>query len=209
MTAHRLSDLELLAAWQRGDSDAGDELVHRHFTSVYRFFAGKLDDGIDDLVQRTFLVCVERRRKLRKDSSIRAYLLGIARNILFEQYRVLRNNLKLTTIGELSAEALGSPSGLVAMQDEHRLLLLALRQLPLDLQIALELFFWEELSIAEIADVLEIPPGTVKSRLHRAKGLLRDRIQVMEVSADLLRSTLNDLDGWAQSMRGALGVPED
>ncbi|MEZ4372915.1 MAG: sigma-70 family RNA polymerase sigma factor [Polyangiaceae bacterium] len=44
----------------------------------------------------------------------------------------------------------------------------ALQRLPLDLQMAIELYYWEELSVAELAEALEIPAGTVKSRLHRA-----------------------------------------
>lgn len=202
------SDQDLLTAWRAGDADSGDELVRRHFSSVYRFFAGKIDDRIDDLVQRTFLVCLERPERLHADSTMRAFLLGIARNILFEHYRALRKELKMTAVGDLSAESLGSPSRLAVKQDEHKLLLLALRRIPLDFQIALELFYWEEMSIADTAQVLQVAPGTVKSRLHRGKTMLREQLNRMEGSSDLVQSTLGNLDGWARSMRGALEKPD-
>ena len=51
-----------------------------------------------------------------------------------------------------------------------------LRHLPVDLQIALELFYWEGLSIAEMAESLEIPTGTVKRRLMRGREALRRRL---------------------------------
>jgi RNA polymerase sigma-70 factor (ECF subfamily) len=198
-------DHDLLRAWRAGDNDAGDELLMRHFASVYRFFAAKLDGPVEDLAQGTFLACVERRDKLDENLSIRAYLLGIARNSLFQHFRKLRLENRSRALGALPVEELSSPSRVVANREEHRLLLIALRRIPLDFQIALELFYWEEMPIAEIAAVLEIAEGTVKSRLHRGKGMLREHIQGMDESEDLLRSTIDNLEGWARSLRGSLG----
>jgi hypothetical protein len=48
----------------------------------------------------------------------------------------------------------------------------------------------------------------VKSRLFRGKAMLRERIEAMELSSDLLRSTLDNLEAWARSMHGSLGAPE-
>ena len=98
-----------------------------------------------------------------------------------------------------------SPSANVAMADEEKLLLQALRRLPLDMQLTLELFYWEELSIEDVAQVLEIPPGTVKSRLHRAKGLLREQIDTLDPDPALAESTAANLDHWAKSIRRFLG----
>jgi len=203
------SDHDLVRAWRQGDEDSGDELVRRHFSSVYRFFANKIDDRIEDFAQRTFLACVERREKLREDLSLRAYLLGIARNLLVQHYRTLCRDVRLRPIAQLSIEELSSPSRVMAVREEHRLLLLALRKLPLDFQIALELFYWEEMPIVEIAAVLEVAEGTVKSRLFRGKAMLREHIQGMDVPESLLRSTLDDLEGWARSVRGVLGEPSE
>ena len=107
----------------------------------YRFFAGKLDDQVEDLVQQTFLVCLEKRGGYRGEGSFRAYLLGIARFRLLNYLRDRKpRDAPLSAIAERSLFELGdSPSRMVARQDEQRVLLAALRRLPRDLQIALEL----------------------------------------------------------------------
>ena len=70
-----------------------------------------------------------------------------------------------------------SPSKVVEAQRENKLLFEALRRLPVDLQVTLELFYGEELDGAELATILDIPVGTVKSRLRRGKELLRKHME--------------------------------
>lgn len=196
------SDFDLLRAWRDGDQAAGNRLVRRHFDSIYGFFESKVREGADELTQRTFLGCVEARERIRDGSSVRAYLFGIARKQLLRRFAELERDGKVDVYRSGSnRETSTSPSRVVVKQEEQKVLLRALRQIPLDLQIAIELFYWEELPIAEIATVLEIPAGTVKSRLHRAKETLRERIEEMELSPDLRQSTIHDLDGWAKSLR--------
>jgi DNA-directed RNA polymerase specialized sigma24 family protein len=55
------TDIELLEAWRGGDRRAGEQLFERHYAAVARFFRNKLEFGVDDLIQRTFLACVEGR----------------------------------------------------------------------------------------------------------------------------------------------------
>lgn len=202
MVAER-DDMDLLRAWRRGDRVAGTELFRRHFASVFLFFRNKLSDGIDDIVQQTFLGCVEAGDRLDDVRSFKAYLFGIARNQLLRRLATAagrrREDLANVTVRELTG-----PSKALAKHDEQRVLLEALRTLPLDLQIAVELFYWEQLSLLEIAAVMEIPEGTVKSRLHRAKQLLRKQIETIDAGEAVLRSTLRDLDDWARSLRGML-----
>jgi RNA polymerase sigma-70 factor (ECF subfamily) len=196
------TDIDLLTAWRQGDKRSGNELVRRHFTTLYRFYRNKVDDNIADLMQRTFLACVEARDRVPEDVSFRAYLLGIARNKLLHHFRKRHREDRALRREELTpADAPGSPSRVMAIQQEQRLLLRAMRALPLDLQIAVELFYWEELKIAEIASVLEVPEGTVKSRLARAKTLLRTLIVDAAITEDLRRSTVDNLEVWARSLR--------
>jgi RNA polymerase sigma-70 factor (ECF subfamily) len=197
------SDFDLLRAWRGGDDAAGNRLVRRHFDRVYGFFESKVSQGADELTQRTFLGCVEARQRIREGSSFRAYLFGIARKQLLRRYDELRRDGRLDAYesGAGAGASEGSPSRVVAKQEEQKVLVRALRRLPLDLQIAIELFYWQELPIADIAAVLEIPPGTVKSRLHRAKEQLRAEIEAMELSPDLRESTIHDLERWAKSLR--------
>src|SRR5690606_27370383 len=81
------SDLELLDAWRRGDGRSGELLFRRYFAQLNRFFRNKTDTGAEDLIQTTFLACVEGRDRFRESSSFRTYLFGIAHNVLCAHYR--------------------------------------------------------------------------------------------------------------------------
>jgi RNA polymerase sigma-70 factor (ECF subfamily) len=201
-TSDARSDYELLMAWRGGDNSCGNALVERYVATVYRFFANKVNDGIEDLAQRTFLACVEARDRFDESRNFRAYLLGIARNQLYRYYRRVGQDAKGEPLGERSVEAqIGSPTREIADRQERRLLLRALRQLPLDTQIALELFYWEGLSITDMADALDAPEGTIKSRLSRGKGMLRTLIPKLASDPQLSETTLSNLDDWAHSLR--------
>lgn len=199
------SDVELLRAWRGGDNEAGNELVRRNFMSVYRFFVNKASDDVDDLIQRTFLACVEGRDRLRDDTSLKAYILGIARNQLLMHMR--RRERRETPFGpeEMSvASVYGSPSRVMADKEEEKLLLQALRQIPLDLQTIVELYYWEQLAVGEIAQILEVPAGTVKSRLFRARDAVREQLAAMDIPAQLQRTTIDGLEHWARALRANL-----
>ena len=170
------SDEELLEAWRAGDRDAGDALFSRHFDSIYDFFARKVSHDVSDLVQRTFLGCVEGLDRFRGDCSPRTFLYAIARH---ELYYFLRRKKRDETIdfGVSSLRDVGpSPSSELGRRDDVARLIAALETIPLDLQILLELRFWEGLKRREVAVVLDIPQGTVASRLRRAIGLVRERL---------------------------------
>jgi RNA polymerase sigma-70 factor (ECF subfamily) len=97
-----------------------------------------------------------------------------------------------------------SPVSVMAEKMQHRVLLEALRSIPLDYQIALELYLWEGLTGPQLADVLGISEPGVRSRLARAKEALRKRVGELETSPGELSSTLADLEGWAASLRDAM-----
>lgn len=201
------TDAELLEAWRGSDNDAGNELVRRHFMSVYRFFVNKVGraDEVDDLLQRTFLACVEGRDRVRDSSSLRGYVLGIARNQMLMYVRRRQRDRRTSGTTDVSvAELSGSPSQVIAGREEEKLLLMALREIPLELQTVVELYYWEELSVAQMAEVLEIPPGTVKSRLFRARDALRQRLAAMDVPSNIRKTTVEGFERWARSLRAAL-----
>jgi RNA polymerase sigma factor (sigma-70 family) len=200
------SDIDLLDAWRAGDSRAGNELFNRHFDSVCRFFANKAANEVDDLIQRTFLACVEGRDRFRGDASFRGYLFGVARNVLRRHYRDKRYHDQRFDPLVVSVHDLGpAPSMLIADKREHELLLHALRRLPMDHQITLELYYWENMSGSELAQVLDIPEGTVRGRIRRAKQLLESALAELAESPQQLESTIANLEGWARSLRDKAG----
>lgn len=198
-----IPDFELLAAWRTGDRRAGGVLIDRYHALLYRFFRNKAADVVEDLVQRTFLTCVERRDEIRDAASFRAYLLAIARSELVRHFR--QNGRHKRVFDPLSASAADlspTPSRILAERQEQRILLEALRRLPLPFQVALELYYWEKATAPELAVVLDVPIGTVRSRLRRAKELLRREVHRVESSSRLRDQTLSNLDAWAASLRG-------
>lgn len=196
------TDDELFRAWQAGDRRAGEALFERHYDALDRFFLNKVGDRAGDLVQRTFVACIEAASRFRGDASFRTFMFAIARNQLLKHLRDHgrereRLDPAVTSICDLDP----SPSVVAARREQERLLLAALRRLPIDEQIALELHYWEQLSATEIAAVLEIPVGTAKSRLRRA----RDRLEAALAGPDPARAaTLDDLERWAKELRAAV-----
>jgi RNA polymerase sigma-70 factor (ECF subfamily) len=195
-------DGELLDAWREGDKAAGNELFNRHFDSICRFFANKVSSDVDDLIQKTFLACVEGRDRFRGDASFRAYLFGVARNVVRRYYRDKKyRGQRFDALEASVADMAPGPSMLVAEKREQQLLLQALRQLPLDHQITLELYYWEHMSGPELSEVLGIPEGTVRGRIRRAKELLEKSLSELANSPEQLESTMANLEGWARSLR--------
>lgn len=199
------SDFELLDAWAAGDKQAAKALLDRYFDGVFRFMRNKLgNEGAEDLVQDTFLACVQSRDRFRRESSFRTFVFATARNVLLNHYRRRRRDgdpldPDLVSVVDLAP----GPSTIAVQKQEQRVLLEALRALPLDSQIVLELYHWERLTGPELAEVLGITEAALRSRLHRAKNDLRARIEAVEASGALLESTLANLDDWAQGLRDA------
>ena len=200
------SDFDLLDAWRAGDRDAGNALFDRYFDAVFRFFRNKVSKGAEDLVQQTFLACVQSRDHFRKDASFRTYLFTAARSKLYN-YLERRGREGAIDWGVTSCADLGvSPSGLLARGEEQRLLLHALRSLPVDLQVALELYYFEQVRGPELAEVLGVPEGTVRSRLRRGREILREQLLASSASPADVESTLSNLEDWAAAVRnGVLG----
>lgn len=197
------ADDELLEAWRAGDDRAGRKLVERHFPAIYRFFANKLGDDIDDLVQQTFLACVEGKGRVG-EAGFRAYLFGVARNKLRRHFRDRYGEPKPeVSVAEL-VELVTTPAENLAQRREQRLLLKALRRLPVDLQIALELAYWEGFTDREVAAILELPVGTLKSRLRKGRMLLDETMRELAGSTRLVESTTGGFDGWVAGVREQL-----
>lgn len=195
----------LVRAWRDGDTAAGEALFERHFDAIYGFFASKISEDVSDLVQRTFLGCLEARERFRGDASFRTFLFAIARHELYGYFRERKRGARLD-FHVTSLAALGpGPSTMLRTADQHAMLAEALRSIPLELQIILELRFWQELRGPELALVLEIPEGTVRSRLRRGVEKLRHQLEKLgEVGrAEHARTRAAEvLAEWSASLQG-------
>jgi RNA polymerase sigma factor (sigma-70 family) len=195
------TDLELLSAWREGDSAAGSRLFDRHFAALYRFFAGKVGSAADDLVQQTMLACLRWGAGFRGEASFRAYLFAIARRELFAHLTRRERDPARIDFTTTSLRDLGTtPSEVVARKSSERMLLAALQCLPLEQQIVVELYFFEELRGEDLVAALGIPPGTVRSRIRLALERLRREIERIEREPRSLASSLHTIGEWARQL---------
>lgn len=211
MAGDDADDDALYHAWSTGDAAAGGRLVDRHLARVGRFFANKVGSAADaeELIGATFEIVARRLGDFQGRGSFRAYLYGIAHNVLRNHLRSKRRHGHEVDPDTESVAALGpTPVTLAGERREQRLLLEALRQLPLEAQIVIEMSYFEGMSRSEIAAALALPEGTVGSRMRRAHQRLQEVLAELAESEALLRSTLHGLADWAADLRGQFGRSE-
>ena len=196
-------DAALLDRWRAGDRAAGQRLFERHFDSVFGFFETKCEAEADELTQATFLSCLRARDQFRSESSFRTYLFTIARH---ELYRVLRTRQRKDARHDFSVSSIAAPvstprTRIARGQDQCRLID-ALRQLPVEQQTLLELHYWEEMEIAQLAEIFEAPAATIRTRLHRARKALRALLESGDraVAPPQVLESLETMDAWARSL---------
>ncbi len=172
-----LADELLAVRCQLGEPAAFDLLIERWHQPLWRYVRrlSSDDEAAADTLQDVWLRVLRAFPRLRDPSRLRAWLFGIARRTLMDRVRgryAEPHPLPLDEIplaapddddGGLTADRAGD---LGVMHDE-------LARLPFTERDVLVLFYLQELSLAQLAEVLGVPVGTVKSRLHRARHLLR------------------------------------
>jgi RNA polymerase sigma-70 factor (ECF subfamily) len=198
-------DEQLVARWRAGDREACAELFGIYYDGVARFFRNKVPGQADDLIQRTFLRCFEGIERLNDPAKFRSFLFAIAHNLLREHLRE-RVHAPLDLESQRAIDLDPTPSALLVAREQQRLLIIALRHVPLAHQIVLELRYWEQMSGAEIAEVLAEPIGTIKTRLRRARQLLEQAVSELAQSPASLSVSLAELERWAAGVADALDV---
>lgn len=187
------TDFELLEAWQRGDAKAGNELFERQFETLYRFFRTKVTSGEDDLIQEAMLECVKSAGGFEGRSTFKTFLFTIATRVLYRHFsrqkkdRVL--DFAVTSIRDLGP----SPSTLWAKREVEQIVLEALTHIPVKYQTILELYYWEDLSTDELAEMLEIPAATARTQLRRGRDQLATVLERLGSSHEELDEVLPGL----------------
>jgi RNA polymerase sigma-70 factor, ECF subfamily len=181
-------DLPLIQAMAAGDASALDALYERHGRGIFSFLMAHLQDNYslaEEVLQDVMLAAWQNSSKFRQESKVRTWLLVIARNRAINARR--RRNLQLVELEEnvITSDDDTSPLEQVHRNTNHEILRQAIKQLPAAHQEILTLVFFQQLSGPEIALVLGISEGTVKSRLHRAKESLRRILNLTRGSLDV------------------------
>jgi RNA polymerase sigma factor (sigma-70 family) len=167
---------ELLAIrCQLGEPDAFDALIARWHEPLWRYLRRLTgdEDAAADAVQDAWLRILRGMPRLRECARVRAWIFGIARRVVMDRLRERYAEPRL-----VSTEDVDLPTDEQSNDLQAELLLLQeeLSRLPLPEREVLVLFYLEELTLNEIADVMDIPAGTVKSRLFRARKALREQL---------------------------------
>ena len=177
---------ELLQRAQSGDHEAFCLLVSQHqsrlFSSVYRV-VGHMEDA-QDVVQEAFLNAFLSLRQFKGDSRFFTWIYRIALNVAISHRRkaMSRLNARMRTIDDSQGTVVPLASGAqadadMAIQDDARMIQAALEHLSPDHRAVLVMKDMEDMRYEAMAEVLEIPVGTVRSRLHRARLELRNLLE--------------------------------
>ncbi|HEX2083154.1 MAG TPA: sigma-70 family RNA polymerase sigma factor [Xanthomonadaceae bacterium] len=182
-TSRECADELLVVRCQLGERAAFHDLVRRWSGQLHRYALKLADDSelANDLTQEVWLRAVQGLGRLRDAAQFRPWLFGIAHRTFMDRLRA-RYAMPMETGVDLDGLSAAEDTG--TDEDLDRALTFGMASLPLVEREVLTLFYLEELSLAEIAGVLGIPVGTVKSRLFRARALLRKHILSEESSHD-------------------------
>jgi RNA polymerase sigma-70 factor (ECF subfamily) len=169
----------LVTAAQRGDNRAFAALVEQHQNTVYAFLRARLIEPADaeDLSQEVFLRCYLGREKLGRASTVGAWLIGIARNLLHEHVRRVnrRREVAWTELClELDTLAIEHAA---AIDDALIHLPRCLDSLGESAREAIDLRYRNQLRMAQIAERLKRSEGAVKLLVHRARSALRNCLE--------------------------------
>jgi RNA polymerase sigma factor (sigma-70 family) len=164
-------------------------LFDRHATVVHRYLARRIGPDADDLLAETFLIAFRQRATYRKlHVDVRPWLFGIATNVLRRHAR--QEKRRYQALARAAVDRSGEPHatddavGRLDAQSLRRDLSAALAALNRGDRDVLLLTAWAELSYAEIAAVLNIPVGTVRSRLNRARRVTREALNITFTSEE-------------------------
>lgn len=178
-TFSELDDEQCAALAQRGNTHAFSELVTRHQDAVYRFLMRltRMPDTALDLTQDTFLRAYQGMQSWQPDAQWKTWLFRIARNLTIDLLRREQHIrfVELTDEHDTSSPEAG-PEARMETRQRYHMLEKALAALVPEHREVLLLREVEEMSYEEIAAVLDISLGTVKSRIARARAALLTHI---------------------------------
>lgn len=166
------------------------ELITLHGKTIYSFchHLAKNKADADDLYQETFLKATELCCKIDKANNPKGFLIAVAARLWKNNSRKYARRQRISPIEELNENVRNmyivngekTPEDIVISKETHLLLLTVAQQLKDKLRIPLYMYYTVGMTNEEIATALKIPLGTVKSRLHRAREILKNSLEVSE-----------------------------
>lgn len=179
----QLTDEQLMARAKVGNDAAFEELYHRFARRLKGFFFLQLggdEELAADATHDVFLRAYEARNRYQEGKSVSTWLFTIAYNICRNHYRsnAYETQLSATLDAEpISDEQIEIQLDAAALDDA---LAQVLYELPPPLHQLFSLHYQEELTIPQVAEIVGIPEGTVKSRLHKTMNIIRKKLKRYE-----------------------------
>lgn len=172
-----IADREIVRRCLAGEQDAFAELVRRHQRAVYGIAARMLGDRdqAEDAAQETFVRAYTRLSTFRGDSDIRAWLVRIVTRLCIDLLRARRRRPEVLLDDQGSDPA---DAGWEASVTERHSVARAIAELPPHYQAAIVLRHLQHMSYSDMAAALGIPVATVKTRLSRARRMLRGYLRM-------------------------------
>jgi RNA polymerase sigma-70 factor (ECF subfamily) len=178
MTARSGEDLALIERFLDGDQSAFDSLVRAHEDRVFSICLRVMTnrEAALDATQETFLTLYRKADQFKGTAAFSTWLYRVAVNTCYDQLRKekRRRTERMPEHHDPVDTSAADPFTSVEVRPE---LEAALERLPEEFRSAVVLSDLEDLSIADIAEVLQIPPGTAKSRVFRGRRLLAETLR--------------------------------
>jgi RNA polymerase sigma-70 factor (ECF subfamily) len=177
------SDATLVARARRGDEAAFEQLMLRHQRYIFNLAYRVLDDytEAEDITQEAFVRVWRGLSSFRGQARFTTWLYRIVHNLCLNRLPRLRRELLQTEpLEEVLADPNPSPADLFEARERLGFLHTQLDRLPEKYRLVLTLRYLQHLSYAEVAAALDVPMGTVKTHIHRARHLLRERLRQWE-----------------------------
>ena len=172
---YRVQDeVSLLRASLQGDTGAWGEIISRYKDAVFGLCLGFMRNRADaeDISHDAFIRAYINLRRYDLERRFSTWLFTVAANLCRNQLRYRRNHP--STEQPLQIRGGTDPARLVSAEDRQARIRETLNKLPYSYRAPLVLRFYNELPYQEISDILSIPEGTVKTRIHRGKAMLKD-----------------------------------
>jgi len=181
---HSETDRELVLLLQRGDLDALGALYDRHHQRVYRTALGIMNDrdAASDLLQDVFLRVYRFAKRIDPDRPLEPWLYRVTANLAYTHIKRRKRWYRyLLEIGDwFNRELAPGPQRQLELDEQAARVRTAVASLPISQRTVVVLYYLNDLPIDEIAEILDIPEGTVKSRLFYARSTLRQRLTLLE-----------------------------
>ncbi|MBI5950094.1 MAG: RNA polymerase sigma factor [Chloroflexi bacterium] len=165
-----------------GDEQAIERFVSAHKTDVFRLALSIVQDvtTANEIAQETFIAALKSLRTYREKSSLKAWLYTIALNTsrshLRRQRALDKLRTTLTSILRADSQRQSTPEDAIIQSEKEKAIWKALNGLDEKHRTVMVLRYFQELTVAEIAEILSISEGTIHSRLHTARDRLRNAL---------------------------------